>query len=386
MPPFTVYKGKNLYHTWTEGGPKGAYYGVSESGWMQDFNFEAWFISSFCAHVAEFEKPVCLMFDGHNSHLTYNTVKHAIAEKIVLLCLPPHSSHALQALDVGVFKSLKSQWTKVLQDHSRISRHENVDKTVFPKLLAKLWPKLDAQPVINGFRACGLVPVDRQAVQNKIVGSTSQNFSSDSSPRKLWLKAIQDIVTPPSDPPLRKNRKRIQHQHGEILTEESSIERRRLEEEARAAKTVKKPLKKTTKKSCKKQITYNDVEDAASDGVPGANVGDDGEDGNDSVTVQESSTSHHEAIDLSKLEENVSMVIVRYERSFYPGLVTEINGMKIKVKCMERCGQKTWKWPRFDDLEEYKLRDLIQVISDPEMLNSRQIFNVPELNKYLGES
>ena len=209
MPPYTVYKGKNMYDTWVKGGPKGAKFGVSESGWMQDFNFESWFINSFCQEVSEFEKPVCLMFDGHNSHLTYNTVKHAIDENIILLCLPPHSSHALQPLDVGVFRSLKAHWTTVLQDHARISRHENVDKSVFPKLLAKLWPKLDPEPVINGFRACGLVPINRLAVQKKIVGNSSQNFSSELSPRKVWLNAIQGIITPPTGPPIRKNRKRF---------------------------------------------------------------------------------------------------------------------------------------------------------------------------------
>lgn len=32
FPPFILYKGKNLYNTWTEGGPAGACYGVSDSG------------------------------------------------------------------------------------------------------------------------------------------------------------------------------------------------------------------------------------------------------------------------------------------------------------------------------------------------------------------
>ena len=35
LPPYIVYKGKNLWTTWTKGGPAGALYNVSESGWME---------------------------------------------------------------------------------------------------------------------------------------------------------------------------------------------------------------------------------------------------------------------------------------------------------------------------------------------------------------
>ena len=36
MAPLTVYKDKNLYDTWTKGGPSNAAYAVSPSGWMQE--------------------------------------------------------------------------------------------------------------------------------------------------------------------------------------------------------------------------------------------------------------------------------------------------------------------------------------------------------------
>ena len=39
LPPFILYKGKNLYDTWTKGGPAGAAYSVSQSGWMEEVNY-----------------------------------------------------------------------------------------------------------------------------------------------------------------------------------------------------------------------------------------------------------------------------------------------------------------------------------------------------------
>ena len=43
LPPFILYKGRNLYLRWTTGGPAGAVYSVSDSGWMEGGNFCKWF-------------------------------------------------------------------------------------------------------------------------------------------------------------------------------------------------------------------------------------------------------------------------------------------------------------------------------------------------------
>jgi DDE superfamily endonuclease len=52
-----------------------------------------------------------LICDGHDSHISAKFVRHFIDNDIILLLLPPHSSHLLQPLDVGVFKSLKAALT-----------------------------------------------------------------------------------------------------------------------------------------------------------------------------------------------------------------------------------------------------------------------------------
>ena len=39
LPPFILYKGKNLLSKYTVGGPDGAAYGVSCSGWMEQPDF-----------------------------------------------------------------------------------------------------------------------------------------------------------------------------------------------------------------------------------------------------------------------------------------------------------------------------------------------------------
>ena len=43
-----------------------------------------------------------LLTDGHKSHLTLEVVDLCIKNEVILFCLPPHTTHALQPLDVAV--------------------------------------------------------------------------------------------------------------------------------------------------------------------------------------------------------------------------------------------------------------------------------------------
>ena len=117
LPPMIVYKGKNMYESWTLGGPDGCKFANTYSSWMEDHVFENWFHGSFVPAVAEKEKPVVVFLDGHGSHLTYKTVVTAVAEKIEIVCLPPHTSHALQPMDITVFGPWKNNWRSLLQKY-----------------------------------------------------------------------------------------------------------------------------------------------------------------------------------------------------------------------------------------------------------------------------
>jgi hypothetical protein len=53
-----------------------------------------------------------LLMDGHNSHFTYPLLLFAQSEKILIVCLPAHTTHVLQPCDVGVFGPLAAAWRK----------------------------------------------------------------------------------------------------------------------------------------------------------------------------------------------------------------------------------------------------------------------------------
>ena len=64
-----------------------------------------------------------LIFDSHVSHLSYEFVSFCKAQNIVPFCLPPHSTHLLQPLDITVFQLFKYYYSQVIK---HAIRNENV--------------------------------------------------------------------------------------------------------------------------------------------------------------------------------------------------------------------------------------------------------------------
>ena len=167
LPPYVVYKGKNLWARWMKNGPAGCLYSVSDSGWMESANFLQWFTKLFIFAVRPMTEtmPVVLFFDGHNSHISLKLIETARSNNVHLVCFPPHVTHLIQPLDVGVFAPVKHQWAKTLKSYQIESRASTVTKEDFPGLLAELYEKsFCPEHFKSGFRRCGLHPLCREAI------------------------------------------------------------------------------------------------------------------------------------------------------------------------------------------------------------------------------
>ena len=77
----------------------GAYFGRSSKGWITTELFHGWVANHFSRHV--YERPVLLLVDGHKSHIDIEVSKFCKTSGIYLYCLPPHTYHMTQPLDVG---------------------------------------------------------------------------------------------------------------------------------------------------------------------------------------------------------------------------------------------------------------------------------------------
>jgi DDE superfamily endonuclease len=55
-----------------------------------------------------------LILDGNNSHCMFMVCKYAADNKIIIICLPSHTTHALQPCGVGTFGPLTQSWKQVV--------------------------------------------------------------------------------------------------------------------------------------------------------------------------------------------------------------------------------------------------------------------------------
>lgn len=61
--------------------------------------------------TATSSQPILLIYDGHSSHKTPETIKWAREQGILLFVLPAHSSRLLQPLDVAILDRSRSSTT-----------------------------------------------------------------------------------------------------------------------------------------------------------------------------------------------------------------------------------------------------------------------------------
>jgi hypothetical protein len=98
-----------------------------------------------------------LILDGHRSHLTTEFDRTCTKNNIIPVCMPPHSSHLLQPLDVSCFAVLKRKYGQLVKQWIRLG-FNYIDKidflTVFPEARTIVYK---AKTIQNGFTATGLV-------------------------------------------------------------------------------------------------------------------------------------------------------------------------------------------------------------------------------------
>jgi len=111
IPPFVILEGKVHLSTWysqkTDLPPQWKT-AVSDNGWTNDALGLEW-IKHFGYHTKSRVTGThrLLILDGRSSHATPEFGQYCSENNIVVLCMPSHTSHLLQLLNVACFSPLK---------------------------------------------------------------------------------------------------------------------------------------------------------------------------------------------------------------------------------------------------------------------------------------
>lgn len=229
LPPYTVYKSKHLHESWRIGGPKGARFNRSSSGWFDSLCFDDWIKSIALPYFNKLSGPKVLIGDNLSSHLSTESIKLCKENNVRFVFLPSNSTHLTQPLDVAFFRPLKIHWKNIFEQWKKTEGKNEcaLPKDRFPRLLKLLWLKIQengSENVVADFNKCGIAPLNRQRVLDmlpteNIVNQTDPNIETSLS------TSLQDFLKDmrPSDQNTkRKMRKKINVQPGKSVETISS--------------------------------------------------------------------------------------------------------------------------------------------------------------------
>ena len=183
ISPLLIYKGESgdLISTWVDEvkTDSQAHFTISSNGWSNNAIGLVWLKKVF----ERYTKPTrttqkrLLIVDGHSSHVNIAFVDWANQHGIILLILPPHTTHRLQPLDVGLFQPLSTYYSIELNTIMNDSVGMiSMTKSFFWPLFKRAWDKAFTEANIqSAFHKAGIWPTDSihiiKAIARPIISS-----------------------------------------------------------------------------------------------------------------------------------------------------------------------------------------------------------------------
>jgi uncharacterized membrane protein len=170
---------------------------ASPNGWTDTEVTQEYFekvVEPETALIAKGHKRLVVM-DGHNSHCTLKLAMFAESKGIVILILPPHTTHRLQPLDVGVFSHLSHAWA------SEVKRWSESGYVVSKSNLITIYDMARKRALTKGiicaaFRKCGIEPYDPSVITEEDMAMAEKTSILASLPIPPTLPAFMEVVHP----------------------------------------------------------------------------------------------------------------------------------------------------------------------------------------------
>jgi len=185
IPPMVILKGEHHLFGWYKKPlPPGWVTAISPNGWTDAYLALEWLKRNFEPYTRPQNSDDwrLLILDGHESHITWEFIAYAMSHKIICLCLPPHSSHVTQPLDVGIFSPYEGAYSKALADAQR-EGITGIDKILFLEIFQIARAAAFTQRNIRGaFRGAGLSPLNPASVIAKLPKIPKSAETTNSAP------------------------------------------------------------------------------------------------------------------------------------------------------------------------------------------------------------
>ncbi|CVL09140.1 related to transposase [Fusarium mangiferae] len=171
VPPFLCVAGRFHLAAWYSSGhiPSTWVVKTTPNGWTDHDTGLEW-LKHFDRQTKSRQKGEyrMLVLDGHESHINAEFNEYCKASKVIPLCLPSHSSHLTQPLDVGIFGLLKKAYGSQISFLARASITHITKDDFFPAFRTTFEAVFTAKNIKSSFHGAGLVPLNPETVISKL--------------------------------------------------------------------------------------------------------------------------------------------------------------------------------------------------------------------------
>lgn len=181
-PTLVLFAGQSVPKDVIKMRPPNFSFGYSENGSMTAKNFYEYITNIFFPWVftSNIELPIILYIDGHSSLVTMPLSKFCSENKIILVALYPNATHILQPLDVALFRTFRADYQRSLEALCENSGTVSLKKSQVAHVLKKTFGSLNLKEILeNGFKTCGLYPLNVDAIDFSKVLKKLENSSSE---------------------------------------------------------------------------------------------------------------------------------------------------------------------------------------------------------------
>lgn len=200
VPPMFIFARLRMASGLERNGPPGSIYQCSKNGWINEDLFRVWL-----RHFVNFtnvskENPVLLIVDNHASHSSLNIYNFCRNNGVIMLSIPPHTSHRLQPLDLTFFGPLKKAYNMECELFMKSHAYQKITNTDLPGLFTKAYLKVAvAQRAVKGFETAGIFPMNPD-----VFGDLDYSVSEPDkeSTKNLAMSNIQTVPEPESIQPV----------------------------------------------------------------------------------------------------------------------------------------------------------------------------------------
>ncbi|XP_039759705.1 uncharacterized protein LOC120633562 [Pararge aegeria] len=209
IPPLFVFPRVHYKDHFLEGAPEGSLGAANRSGWINADIFV-----SVLKHIQKHtlsskEHPILLLCDNHESHISLQAITYARDNGIIFVSFPPHTSHRLQPLDVGVFGPFKAKLKIAFNNWHMSNPGKTINIYNIPKLVKLAYfESFTAKNITSAFEKPGIWPFNEMAFSDEDFApievyasnnSVNRTFNPDTSTVALELQPSTSVPSTEAD-------------------------------------------------------------------------------------------------------------------------------------------------------------------------------------------